>query len=331
MGDEPAIRIQPGEIIMTVNQIARGIASLVIFVICAGCASTDSNMSNSVYATHRIVKNIEKDIGPNVTKLNETAAELVAKVEASDQENQRLRAVIEENQSKIDRLQQQLATLTSVIYRQFGLTQAQASGFSGGAATAPPAQVVPPSGARTTSPIGAQPIPRATTPAGGSLVNQSANALPPATTTTPPAQSVVTPPTTTPAVSAETAEIDYISAQKAFINEDYDEALTRYTEYLTRYPDGQSAHNAQFWKAECYRRVGQYDNAIREFEYLEQRYGNMADNGKLPLAMKNRAEAHLSLGQTAEATKILRALIEKYPMTGVVDGAKSRLRTLEGE
>lgn len=171
------------------------------------------------------------------------------------------------------------------------------------------------------------------------------NQTPPATTepqaTTTPAATAITPTTEAPAaatpppassaVSAEAAEVDYISAQKAFIDENYDEALKRYTEYLTQYPDGASAHNAQFWKAECYRRLGQYENSIREFEYLEQRYGNAADSGKLPLAMKNRAEAHLALGQTERATEILRELIEKYPMTGVVDGAKSRLRSLEGE
>ncbi len=283
-------------------------------------------MSNSVYATHRIVKNIEQDIGPNVMKLNETAAELVAKVEASDQENRRLRAVIEENQAKIDRLQRELTNLTSVIYRQFGLTQAQAGMPSGGGvASAPPAQVLPPPSASST-PMQTQPV----TPQGGSLINQSPTA-PPATTMPGAAQPITTPPTATPAVSAETAEVDYISAQKAFIDEDYSTALTRYTEYLTRYPDGESAHNAQFWKAECYRRMGQYENAIREFEYLEQRYGNMADTGKLPLAMMKRAESHIALGQKEAATTILRDLIAKYPMTGVVDGANARLRELESE
>lgn len=304
-------------------------SSLVLAIgFAAGCASTDGNMSNSVYSTHRIVRNIENDIGPNVAKLNETAAELVARVEASDQENRQLRAVIEENQAKIDRLQQQLSTLTSVIYRQYGLSPAQVGGVS-----SPPrsTQVLPPPGAASTAPTSVQrpvtpPAIQQTAPAGGSLINPPANTRPP-TTAQPPAAV----PSTTPPVSAETAEVDYISAQKAFIDENYDEALRRYTEYLTRYPDGQSAHNAQFWKAECYRRLGQYENAIREFEYLEQRYGNATDSGKLPLAMKNRAEAHLSLGQTARASEILRQLIDKYPMTGVVDGAKSRLRSLEGE
>jgi len=224
-----------------------------------------------------------------------------------------------------------LETLTAVIYRKFGLTQAQAGAMSGAAASAPPAQVLPPPRATATTPSAAvmQPV-RPTTPPGGSLINQPAGALPPPATVTPSAQPMTTPTATPPEVSAETAEIDYISAQKAFIDENYDEALRRYTEYLTRYPDGQSAHNAQFWKAECYWRLGQYENAIREFEYLEQRYGNMPDNGKLPLAMMKRAEAHLALGQTERATQILRALIEKYPMTGVVDGEKSRLRSLEG-
>jgi TolA-binding protein len=298
---------------------------LLAVALTAGCAS-DGNMSNSVYATHRIVRNIEQDIGPNVTKLNETAAELVARVEASDQENKQLRAIIEENQAKIDRLQQQIAQLTSVLYRQMGLTQAPSAGA---AAPSQPAQVVPPPAA-TTTPIATQPGTVSTTP-GGSMINQPAVAPPsPAVTPIPPGAgtTVATPP---PAVSAEAAEVDYISAQKAFIDESYDEALKLYTAYLTRYPDGASAHNAQFWKAECYRRLGQYENAIREFEYLEQRYGDAPDSGKLPLAMKNRAEAHLALGQTERATEILRDLIEKYPMTGVVDGANSRLRSLEGE
>jgi len=312
---------------MNAKPILIAASSALAFGLCAGCATTDGNMSNSVYATHRIVKNIEKDIGPNVTKLNETAAELVAKVEASDQENRRLRSVIEENQSKIDRLQQELATLTAVIYRQFGLTQTQAGFSNGGSATAPPAQVLPPPGARPNLPANTQPIAQATPP-GGSLINQPAPTQPPTAIAPTAVQSTITPP---PAVSSETAEIDYISAQKAFIDENYTEALRRYTEYLTRYPDGESAHNAQFWKAESYRRLDQYENAIREFEYLEQRYGNLPEKSKLPLAMMKRAESYISLGQPERAAETLRALIEQYPTSGVVDGAKSRLRNLEGE
>lgn len=312
---------------MNIKTIIIAASSVVIFGLCAGCATPDGNMSNSVYATHRIVKNIEKDIGPNVTKLNETAAELVAKVEASDQENRRLRSVIEENQSKIDRLQRELSALTAVIYRQFGLTQTRAGFSGGGTATAPPAQVLPPPGASSNLPASSQPIAQ-TTPPGGSLINQPPPTQPPTAITPTAVPPAVTP---EPAVSSETAEIDYISAQKAFIDESYDEALRRYTEYLTRYPDGDSAHNAQFWKAESYRRLGQYENAIREFEYLEQRYGNTSDKGKLPLAMMKRAESYIDLGQPERASEILRALIEQYPMSGVVDGAKSRLRNLEGE
>jgi tol-pal system protein YbgF len=311
----------------------------------SGCATTDGNMSNSVYETHRIVRNLEQDIGPNVSKLNETAAELVARVEATDQENRALRATIQENQAKIDRLQTQISDLTRVIYRQYGLSQ-PSSGSSATIVPPRPAEVVPPSsGAATTSPPSYQQTPPPMEE-GGSMMNEQFTTAPPTApappTATPPTE-VTQPPGQTPIeqaveantqtapVSGDAAEVDYISAQKAFIDEDYDTALTRYTEYLTRYPDGQSAHNAQFWKAESYRRLGQNEDAIREFEYLEQRYSDVSDNNKLPLAMMKRAEAHIALGQTARATEILRSLIEQYPMTGVVDGAKARLRSLEGE
>ncbi|MBM3289820.1 MAG: hypothetical protein FJY92_06675, partial [Candidatus Hydrogenedentes bacterium] len=75
------------------TSIAIGLAALVLV---AGCTTTGGDqMANSVYATHRIVQKIDTDLSARVDKLNQTAADLTAKVDASDQATRQLQSMME--------------------------------------------------------------------------------------------------------------------------------------------------------------------------------------------------------------------------------------------
>jgi len=263
----------------------------------SGCATTGSSgdqVANSVYATHRIAKNLESDLSPRITQLNETAAELTAKVEASETTTRQLQSKVEENQAKLDTLQESLNRLASVVYQEFGRSGAPRGGS--GLEFQPP--VVEP-------------------PASGT------GEMPPATTP----ESAMTPPPAGEAAS--NALTEYNKAQQAFLNDDYDQAIALYDGFLQRYPSAGNAANAQFWKAESYRKLEQYETAIAEFEKVRSNYPG-PDNLKAAYSMTRQADCHIALGQTQRAIDLWTQLVENYPLSEVTDQARSRLREVRG-
>lgn len=267
----------------------------------SGCATTGSSgdqVANSVYATHRIVKNLESDLGPRVTQLNETTAELTAKVEASEMTTRQLQSKLEENQAKLDALQENLDRLAKVIYQEFGRSGAGAGSSSLGFE---PPVVEPP------------------VAAGGG------EAVPPAGVTEPPAE-------TAPVAGGESsanALTEYNKAQQAFLNDDYEQAIQLYDGFLQRYPTANNAANAQFWKAESYRKLGQNEKAIEEFEKVRGNYPG-PDNLKAAYSMTRQADCHIALGQTQRAIELWTQLVENYPLSEVTDQARERLRQVRG-
>jgi tol-pal system protein YbgF len=249
-----------------------------------------------VYATHRIAKNLESDLGPRVTQLNETAAELTAKVEASETTTRLLQSKLEENQAKLDAMQESLDRLASVIYREFGLSGAP----------------------RGTSGVGFQPP--VVEPPVSSTGGISSGAVP---------EPMVAPAAPPAGEDASNALTEYNKAQQAFLNDSYEEAVTLYDGFLQRYPSAGSAANAQFWKAESYRKLGQYEQAIAEFEKVRNNYPG-PDNSKAAYSMTRQADCHVSLGQTQRAIDLWTQLVENYPLSEVTDQARERLRQVRG-
>lgn len=270
----------------------------VLMLIGSGCATTGSSgdqVANSVYATHRIAKNLESDLGPRVTQLNETAAELTAKVEASETTTRQLQSSLEENQARLDALQQSLDRLAAVIYQEFGRS---------GAATG-------------SSSLGFE-RPVVEPPAAANLE------IPPAEPTEPPM-------TVAPGADAGAANAltEYNKAQQAFLNDDYEQAIALYDAFLQRYPTAGNAANAQFWKAESYRKLSQHETAIAEFEKVRSNYPG-PDNLKAAYSMTRQADCHIALGQTQRAIDLWTQLVENYPLSEVTDQARARLREVRG-
>lgn len=273
-----------------------------VLALCAGCATTGSSgdqVANSVYATHRIVKNLESDLGPRVTQLNETAAELTAKVEASENTTRQLQSLVEENQVQLKKMQETLDRLASVVYQDLGR-----SGAARSTAEFEPATVEPPAG---TAP-GTLPPPGAAAP--GSTV-----------------PGAPMPPTT--ADAGANALTEYNKAQQAFLNDDYQTALTLYDSYLQRYPNTEYAASAQFWKAESYRKLSKFEEAIGEFEKVRSGYPG-PENTKAAVSMTRQADCHMALGQTQRAVDLWQQLIENYPLSEVTEQAQQRLREVKG-
>ena len=280
-------------------------ASVVFALTMVNCASGGGGgdqLENTVYATHRMVQNLDRNLGDSVARLNETSAELLSRVQSSDTQSRQLLSMVEENQRKIDQLQRRLDELTTTLYRQMNLSPP--SDISATPQTTPPVD----SGFRTQ-----------TVEPGG---------------TTPPAEELITagPPTVraggvmpAPQTSTEDPESFYLRGRDLYANEDFAAALTEFDRYLALYPNAVNAGNAQYWKAHCYFKLNQFEQAIDGFQILEERF---PDNQYVPIAMHNEAVAFSRLGQNDRAIATFERLIELYPNDVTADMARDKLEQL---
>ena len=269
---------------------------LLVTLLCTltvGCATAGSTGSSSslLQDTHTRVVRLDKNLGGTISKLNETTAELVSRVNESDQQTRRLKTMVEENQVKLDALTRSLNELTQAIYRQYGLTKPD-SGMTGAVIEPPP-----------TRPYSTQP------------------------STTPEPYVASTTPTAAPVATDAEVRTYYEQALKTYRQEQYDQALIEFQSFMDRFPDSQWMPNARFFKGRCLLKQEQYLEAIEEFKIVQNKYPT---NSKVPVALQNHAVALSRLGQTQEAIVLLEKLINNYPFSPSAVQAKHDLQKLKG-
>jgi TolA-binding protein len=290
----------------------RVLASLGVALLLAGCVTTGGDqLTNTVNATYKTVRQLDADLGDTVQQLNTTAADLNQKVSDSDQELRRLQGLVQENQQRLREMQAKLDRLESNLARVHGWTSAPP------APAAPPPGIMPGAGGQT----------GAATEAGGvePLDTERADLA---------TQDEPLTGAETAGVTADSAIESYQQAQRAYMGGDYDAALKLYQEYLNRYPTAEHASDAQFWKAQCYLKLGEaskdaalYENAISEFQTLRSGYPS---SRKIPYAMHNQAVVYGRLGQTQKAIELFEELIRQYPLSAEAESAKSMVQKLQG-
>lgn len=299
----------------------KALGGLTLAAVLAGCTATggSSQFQNTVYDIHRRVVKLDNDMQGSITRLNETSAELSARVGESDQETRRLRTIAEENQARLDSIQRQLNDLINRLYRDSGMTTAPGGAAPRDTVTIEPPAPGPRSEAQPAAPQRTEPREDlASAPAAQVIDVPGVSAPSPQVETAPPAAGGM----------SEDAETAYRRAQRSYANEDYATARAQFDEFLQRYPGSDQAANAQFWKAKCYMNLQQYRESITEFERLR---ANHANHSKAPFAMHNQAVAHSRLGQTQEAIRLLEAVIANYPTTAAAEQARSDVQRLRGE
>jgi TolA-binding protein len=75
-------------------------------------------METVIYDTHKRVVKLDQDLQDSISNLNETAAQLSARVETNDQQTRKLRTLVEDNAVKVQAIQRDVASLKSALYRQ---------------------------------------------------------------------------------------------------------------------------------------------------------------------------------------------------------------------
>ncbi len=91
---------------------------------------------------------------------------------------------------------------------------------------------------------------------------------------------------------------------------DYEESISGFREYLSKFPQGKFADNSMFWIGEAYWVVQDFDKAIEEYTELTKIYPK---SQKSSHALLKIGYCYEKLGKKADAIKALNDLQEKFP------------------
>ena len=122
-------------------------AGLLAVLLGAGCASTGTSGSQiqaTIVDTHKRVVQMDKSLDDSITRLNQTTAELNARVDRSDQQMRQVESLSEENQVRLDAIERRLAQFQDAAYREWGLTAPGGASPARVPATSTPTVVIEP-------------------------------------------------------------------------------------------------------------------------------------------------------------------------------------------
>ena len=279
--------------------------AVALMLLTSGCASaggSSDQLRSTVYATHRMVQDLNQNLSGTVTQLTSTTAELVARLGASNQEMRELMSIAQENQYKLEQLQYSLDTLTATLYRHLNLS--------------PPEPALP---------APSRPIGRAPERTRGDIVVEPPLGWPqPDTSGTDlrPGFRPGSPPSVTQTIDEDA---HFREAQQLYASDDYMAALGRFEEHLSLFPDSEHRAKATYWRAHCHFKMGEFGEAISGFNELRDQFPN---SDKVPTAMYNQAVAYSRLGQNARAIELFQRLVREYPDAVATEGARGALRQL---
>jgi|GEM_PF-2405085 len=116
----------------------------------------------------------------------------------------------------------------------------------------------------------------------------------------------------------------YIDARQAYNAKRYREALEKFKALLTEDIRNSLSDNCQYWLAESHYGLGDYQNAIAEFEkvFLFPKSNKWAD-AQLKIGL-----SYLKLNNTERAREELKKLIDNYPTSEYVSLARKSLSTI---
>jgi tol-pal system protein YbgF len=119
---------------------------------------------------------------------------------------------------------------------------------------------------------------------------------------------------------------DYEAAWRLLDKKDYKASISRFREFLKKYPKSNLAGNAQYWIGESHYALREFDQAIIEFDTVRRKY---PQGDKVPAALLKQGFAFAELGEKVNARLVLQEVAEKYPNSPEAGKAKLRLKALE--
>jgi len=136
---------------------------------------------------------------------------------------------------------------------------------------------------------------------------------------------IATRPQVSGGVSAE-YRAAYEKAMSLYNRHNYRDALAAFTNLLARDDKNSLADNAQYWVGECYYALGDYNQAVAEFQkVLSFTRSNKSDAALLKLGL-----CYIRLGDRNQARSELEQLIANFPRSEYVGKARNFLAAADG-
>lgn len=132
------------------------------------------------------------------------------------------------------------------------------------------------------------------------------------------------------AVMANAAQEQAVYEQAFGILKDrhYDDAITAFRDYLTQYPNGSYADNAQYWIGEANYVLRRFPAAIEEFKKVTQNY---PDSSKVADSLVKIGFSYYELQEWSLARQTLEKLVADYPDTTAARLGQQRLQKMKLE
>jgi tol-pal system protein YbgF len=113
----------------------------------------------------------------------------------------------------------------------------------------------------------------------------------------------------------------YRGALAQFNARDYAGALEGFSSILASGSAGDLADNCQYWMGECYYGMGQYSEALQNFEKVM----DYKRSGKIPYATLMIGNCQAAMGNKAAAVETYQKVISGFPTSPVADKARAKL------
>lgn len=118
------------------------------------------------------------------------------------------------------------------------------------------------------------------------------------------------------------AEKLYAGALALYSGRDYQQASSKFKEFVAVYPDHKLAGNAQYWIGECLYSQKRFAEAADEFAKVEKVYPT---SHKVPAALLKKGLSLAELKRMPEAQAALQRIVEQYGQSEEAVKAKERL------
>lgn len=141
-------------------------------------------------------------------------------------------------------------------------------------------------------------------------------------TTTADATTSTTTASTTPPTAAEQAVYDQANAYLG--KQQYSQATTAFTKFLSTYPNSSLAPNVHYWLGDLYLAQGQPDNASQQYRAVVA----IQNADKRPDAMVKLGTILLAYGDSAHAKQLFQQVVQQYPNSQAAKQAQTRLKSL---
>jgi tol-pal system protein YbgF len=117
----------------------------------------------------------------------------------------------------------------------------------------------------------------------------------------------------------------YQNANRDRIGGKTDLALQEYQEFVRLYGDGPMAPAAEFWVGDLYFGQGDYENALKAFDQVLERY---PANVKTPDALLMKGKTLVKLDRRNAGASEFRELIKRYPSSDAAVKARAQLKQM---